>query len=97
MTRDEIKAAAREMGYGFVSGVALYVVPGLLLMIAFSWAGDSLGWREADDTDLSTSVRSGVALRVDHGTGCQYLETSQGHIIPRVDASGKHMCGRRND
>lgn len=47
-------------------------------------------WR--DDTD--GEYRSGLALRVDARTGCQYLEAQGGGITPRLDRSGKQMCGR---
>lgn len=44
-----------------------------------------------DDTDASQLERSGVRLRTDHATGCQYLEGAGGGLTPRRDASGNHM------
>lgn len=44
-----------------------------------------------DETD-SPSQRSGLALRTDHGTGCQYLVSLYGGITPRMDSSGKQVC-----
>lgn len=35
--------------------------------------------------------RSNMALRIDYGTGCQYLETSGGGIIKRTNKQGQHM------
>lgn len=45
-----------------------------------------------DSTDSLYGGRSGVKLRTDYGTGCQYLETSFGGITPRLDAQGEHIC-----
>lgn len=44
-----------------------------------------------DDTDKSTFTKSGVALRTDYKTGCQYLEGTRGGLTPRVDGVGYHM------
>lgn len=46
-----------------------------------------------DSTDAGPSQRSGMNLRIDYGTGCQYLETSRGGITPRLDDRGNHICG----
>lgn len=48
----------------------------------------------ADATDAA-SGRSGVARRVDHGTGCEYLESRGGGLAPRLDAAGRHICASR--
>lgn len=44
-----------------------------------------------DATDNPSGERSGMGLRTDHGTGCQYLVTPFGGITPRVDAHGRHV------
>lgn len=36
--------------------------------------------------------RSGLALRTDAQTGCQYLASPWGGLTPRVDRAGKHIC-----
>lgn len=43
-----------------------------------------------DDTDPPEG-RSGLSLKTDNLTGCQYLTTMTG-ITPRVDSSGRHIC-----
>lgn len=43
-----------------------------------------------DDTDPAGG-RSGMHLRTDALTGCQYLSEPRGGITPRVDRSGRHM------
>jgi len=45
----------------------------------------------ADDTD-SPVARSGLGLRVDDATGCQYLESRFGGLTPRLAADDKHIC-----
>lgn len=37
--------------------------------------------------------RSGLGLRTDAGTGCQYLVSPWGGITPRLDKDGNHICG----
>lgn len=44
-----------------------------------------------DSTDAPDS-RSGMALRVDYLTGCHYLESTKGVLIPRQTADGYHLC-----
>lgn len=46
---------------------------------------------ERDATD-SPEARSGVNLRIDHGTGCHYLTTSTGGITPRLGPDGSQIC-----
>lgn len=45
-----------------------------------------------DDTDSGEwGERSGVALRTDYKTGCQYLESINGGLTPRRDGAGRHV------
>jgi len=52
--------------------------------------------RDTDDTDKNWHTRSGMNLRIDYGTGCQYLSEpsifGSSKLIKRVDSSGKHIC-----
>lgn len=47
-----------------------------------------------DDTDPPHG-RSGMTLRVDHGTGLHYLESSEGHLIPRLGSDGLQIRSSR--
>jgi len=51
-----------------------------------------------DDTDPPDG-RSGMGLRIDHRTGCQYLTTpgllGEAAITPRLDSAGRHICHRQ--
>lgn len=46
-----------------------------------------------DDTD-APGERSGLRPYTDHGTGCQYLATSDGALTPRLGSDGSPMCGK---
>jgi hypothetical protein len=43
-----------------------------------------------DDTDAGRFERSGLKLRTDYGTGCQYLEAHGGGLTPRMSGE-KHV------
>ncbi len=44
-------------------------------------------------TDSTDGIkRSGMNLRKDYETGCEYLESTGGYLIPRVDKDYKHIC-----
>lgn len=61
------------------------------------WAFHGLLTLPYDDTDPAShggSGRSGLYLYTDAGTGCQYLSKPFDVLIPRLDASGKHICNR---
>lgn len=62
----------------------------VMIALLIGWLVFSLiaGW-PTDDTDKSAWERSGVKLVRDYGTGCQYLQTTQGSLTPRLDADGK--------
>ena len=49
-------------------------------------------WGYAGDTTDGPTKRSGLGLRIDALTGCQYLVSPYGGIHPRVDAKGRHIC-----
>jgi hypothetical protein len=44
-----------------------------------------------DDTD-SKDNRSGLRLRINYGTGCQYLESTRGYLSPRLSSDGQQVC-----
>jgi hypothetical protein len=72
----------------FADWVAGRLILGLAILFVLSLI--PLG---KDDTDPENG-RSGMRPRTDARTGCQYLETSQGGITPRLDSSGRHICTR---
>ena len=52
------------------------------------------GWFDIGVDDTDGNRRSGVSLRVDAGTRCQYLEGTRGGLTPRLDSENNHICGR---
>lgn len=82
----------KGIGGGIVREVGRWILVGFavvfLLQVVLGWFG--YGWDATDNRD--TGTRSGVRLRMDHGTGCQYLEARSGGITPRLDRDGKQVC-----
>lgn len=91
---ENVKRIAQEAAYGACYGIGLFLLPILLLSLVYDWADERFELRPIDATDRSFQERSGLALRTDYGTGCQYLETSAGNLTPRLDAEGRHVCAR---
>lgn len=88
LTDDQLRRIGRELFKGAWQYFALVLGLTLLLYVAIQWATGGLDY---DDTD-GHSTRSGMKLRTDYGTGCQYLETTDGGITPRLDSAGSLMC-----
>ena len=45
-----------------------------------------------DSTDKDILHKSDLKLHIDNMTGCHYLSTRKGHLIPRLDKDGKQVC-----
>lgn len=80
---DDIRAAGRYFAYGVFDALARLVLIGLVLIVFLYLLTPT------DDTDYDYLTRSGLALHVDYGTGCEYLVTSKGGIIKREKPCGK--------
>ena len=89
-------ANIREAGREFTRGGldALLVLAGGLCLLALvsNWAGDALKLRSINDSDASRSHRSSMSVRRDALTGCEYLESTSGHLTPRLGADGRQVC-----
>lgn len=68
--------------------VCIYFTVILLTSLIFN--GFAIGFDETDDKLNKT--RSGMELRIDHGTGCHYLESSKGMLTPRLQVDGTQIC-----
>lgn len=88
MTNREIRRFGTQFAFGVIFAVCLW----LALSVVFQAGIDAVGLRALDATDNANGARSGVRLRTDHGTGCQYLETSGGGITPRLGRDGVQVC-----
>ena len=49
-----------------------------------------------DSTDPAHGGRSGLKIKTDALTGCQYLESSHG-LTPRLGRNGEQICGIKKD
>lgn len=58
-----------------------------LALVAFTVV--FLGWVLPYDSTDPPGGRSGMTIRVDHATGCEYL--SRRGLTPRLDGQGRHM------
>lgn len=75
---------------------AMTIAAGLLLGSVLIYLGYGLfyayAFGSADATDGPDAI-SGIAVYVDHGTGCHYLHKPPvGALTPRLDAEGDHIC-----
>lgn len=64
----------------------------LMFFIFTAILGVNLSPVGRDDSDPGEwGRRSGISVRTDHLTGCQYLESWGGGLTPRVDREGRHL------
>lgn len=73
----------KNMSHVMLHLAVIVVVTHLIL-----WVG---GNYDKDSTDAVDGPRSGMVLRTDHQTKCQYLETSGGGLTPRLNDMGEHL------
>lgn len=75
--------------------IPAFTYSGIILFVVVLFAGLGLAlfksYVERDDSDPPNG-HSQLIVRRDHLTGCEYLETSQGGIAPRLDLKGRHIC-----
>ncbi len=75
-------------GYFFATGV-------LLLVCILQWGGlilDKIGIGSSYDDSDAAPIRSGLTIKTDYLTMCQYLTTWSGQITPRMARDGKQVC-----
>jgi hypothetical protein len=65
----------------------LFRLLGLVFLLILVLDFFKVGW---DSTDGES--RSGLDLHTDNLTGCQYLSSPRGGLVPRVDKEGTHIC-----
>lgn len=72
---------------GILRGVGFCIIVGIIAALGLTalrnWTGASM-----DDSDRDSWHRSGMVVRTDALTGRQYLESSAGHLVPRLGANG---------
>jgi hypothetical protein len=75
-------------GYFFATGV-------LLLVCVLQWGGlilDRIGIGTFYDDSDAPPLRSGLSIKTDYLTMCQYFVTWSGQITPRMSRDGKQVC-----
>lgn len=88
MTNRDIRRVGVHFAFGVIAALCIWLGSTLIIVKV----AEELGLRPLDATDARDGTRSGVKLRTDHGTGCQYLETADGGITPRLDPTGRQVC-----
>lgn len=86
------KIAAETIKQGIIGAwrsIALWTCGGALAFTAIAWAGGQFAPRDSTDT---ATERSGMTLRTDALTGCQYLESRTGYLTPRLDSDKMIIC-----
>lgn len=74
---------------GIHKGLTSLLIPVVIAAIGGITFASASTDKSLNDTDnKSVGVRSNMVLRIDHGTGCQYLETASGGIHPRISEDG---------
>ena len=90
------KKDAENLGKNLTEGalqtLGKYVIIVIILVVLYSVAARHFRWDYNDTDNMANGHRSQVALRTDYGTGCQYLESSDGFLTPRMNSSGKQIC-----
>lgn len=78
-------------GFRFAWGVLAFFV----LMAVGDQIIDKYVWASSYDDSDAPPLRSGMRIKTDYLTGCQYFATAIGAITPRMDAAGKQVCAPR--
>jgi hypothetical protein len=66
------------------------VVAAVMFWLVRNTATGTLPWSTKIDPETGTA---GLLVETDRGTGCQYIVTPWGGIVPRTDRDGKAICG----
>ena len=69
--------------------IGVAVAAGLLARAAVTGA---LPFTTHPDPETGTA---GLLVETDRGTGCQYIVTPWGGIVPRAGADGRQLCGAK--
>jgi hypothetical protein len=100
MSRHEttFRAIGRDLMHGAIAEAGKWVITFLLIVTATYVADRVLHFLPRDDSDTPTKF-SGMTIRTDALTGCEYLESGSGSLTARLNSSGEQICvpaGRRS-
>ena len=88
--KKEVEQIGQWLTTGFLRELGKLVIITLVLISVFQIVPNPF---PTDDTDASSTRRSGMSLKTDYGTGCQYLQSTHGNLTPRLDVNGEPICG----
>lgn len=81
-----------DLGYYLAMGFSKYIIVFLVIFMIIAFilniARRAFGLG-LDDSDLSSSKRSGLVIYTDYKTGVQYVATQKGGLTVRVDENNK--------
>lgn len=69
------------------------IVAAILVVLGSVFLVPAAKDRPRDSTDAPDGPRSGMVIRVDALTGCQYVESGRGGLAPRLGPDGRPLCG----
>ena len=78
----------------------LVIAGGLLMSLTLIACGSDEESVKADDGMFSGGVISDNEILIDNETGCEYIQSKNGHgisITPRLDENGNPMCGKTKE
>lgn len=87
--RELKRAEGQGLALGFLDIIGTIIILSLLLSLV------AQAIMPTDDSDTGRFNRSGFNVRVDQATGCQYLVSANGQVIPRGDGNGFQNGCRR--
>jgi hypothetical protein len=73
------------------SDIWFFALAFYLILFSYGVVGFFTPYDATDD--VTAGKRSGMALRIDYGTRCQYLRTHCGTLTPRISGDGKTHYG----
>lgn len=95
-SKEEIERIGKALASGAIEAIGRLMVLGLIFILGISLLFQWMGWESWDSTDAKQAgIHSGMRLRTDYGTGCQYLQTRDGFLTPRLRADGSMVCGNK--
>lgn len=74
-----------------VTAILWVAIVGTIVFVAHAWVTGGFPFFTRVDPRTGTA---GLAVETDAGTGCQYILTPLGGIVPRTGSDGRPMCGK---
>ncbi len=86
------RLSSTELEEVISNGIDKFMKPFYVIVVMMFVVGTVVNflpfWKDSTDPSFG---RSGMEIKTDHLTGCQYLAT-RGGLTPRVDVNGNQIC-----